>query len=65
MSIKIFTLTGRLVRTLSRSGLLQNQSQEIEWDGKNGKGQVVRNGVYVAVIQIGGSRAMIKIAVVK
>ncbi|UCB45261.1 MAG: T9SS type A sorting domain-containing protein, partial [Spirochaetota bacterium] len=65
VSIKIFTLTGRLVRTLSRSGLLQDQSQEVEWDGKNGKGQVVRNGVYVAVIQIGGSRAMIKIAVVK
>jgi len=43
----------------------QAGSNEVEWDGKNGRGQVVRNGVYVAVIQTGGSKMMVKIAVVK
>jgi len=62
-SIKIFTITGRLVKKLSVNA--QAGSNEVEWDGKNGRGQVVRNGVYVAVIQTGGSKMMVKIAVVK
>ena len=64
-TIKIYTLTGKLVKTITRSGLLAGQGNEIEWNGRNGKGQVVRNGVYVAVIQVNGSRAIVKIAVVK
>ena len=64
-TIKIYTLTGKLVKSITRSGLLAGQGNEIEWNGRNGKGQVVRNGVYVAVIQVNGSRAIVKIAVVK
>jgi hypothetical protein len=64
-TIKIYTLTGKLVRILTKSGLLQGQGNEIEWDGRNGKGQVVRNGVYVAVLQVNSQKAIIKIAVVK
>jgi hypothetical protein len=63
-NIKIFTLTGRLVRALTDNA--NPGSNEVNWDGKNGKGQVVRNGVYVAVIlPPGGSKQMVKIAVVK
>jgi len=41
-------------------------SNEVIWDGKNGRGSVVRNGVYVAVIMTqNGSKQMVKIAVVK
>jgi hypothetical protein len=63
-NIKIFTLTGRLVRSLTDTAIVG--SNEVSWDGKNGKGQIVRNGVYVAVIlPPGGSKQMVKIAVVK
>ncbi len=63
-TIKIFTITGRLVRTLKGSTVVG--SNEIVWDGKNGRGQVVRNGVYVAIIMPpGGSKQTVKIAVVK
>jgi flagellar hook assembly protein FlgD len=62
--VKIFTITGQLVRTLEHNAAAG--SNEVVWDGKNGRGQVVRNGVYVAVIlPPGGSKQMVKIAVVK
>jgi hypothetical protein len=63
-NIKIFTITGRLVRMLTDNA--NPGSNEVDWDGKNGKGQMVRNGVYVAIIMPpGGSKQMVKIAVVK
>jgi len=63
-TIKIFTLTGRLVKTFNVSAV--QGSNEVVWDGKNGRGQVVRNGVYVAVIMTqNGAKQMVKIAVVK
>jgi hypothetical protein len=66
VSIKIFTLTGRLVRDISPKTSQPAGNVEIQWDGKNGRGQVVRNGVYVAIIQpSGGSKMTVKIAVVK
>ena len=64
--IKIYTITGRLVRDLSLRTAQPKGSIEVEWDGKNGRGQVVRNGVYVAVIRLkNGRKMMVKIAVVK
>ena len=65
VTIKIYTLTGKLVRSITQSGLLAGQGNEVEWDGRNGKGQVVRNGVYVAVLQLNSQKAIVKIAVVK
>ena len=65
VTVKIFTITGKLVRTLTGQ-VTTTGSNEIVWDGKNGRGQTVRNGVYVAVIlPPGGDRQMVKIAVVK
>jgi flagellar hook assembly protein FlgD len=39
--------------------------QETTWDGRNGKGEVVRNGVYVCVVDAGGRSAKFRIAVAK
>jgi hypothetical protein len=38
---------------------------EVDWDGRNGKGDVVRNGVYICKVTAGGKSAMFKIAVAK
>ena len=64
-TVKIYTITGKLVRDLTKDTPQTSGSVEVQWDGKNGRGQVVRNGVYVAVITADGTRMMVKIAVVK
>ena len=73
VDIKIFTLTGELVT--SWSFLKSDNAQQtkpgihegdIRWDGRNGQGAMVMNGVYLAYITTGyGESAMTKIAVVK
>ncbi|RKX99614.1 MAG: hypothetical protein DRP55_07015, partial [Spirochaetes bacterium] len=66
VSIKIYTITGRLVRDLSLKTAQPEGSIEVEWDGRNGRGRIVRNGVYVAIIHLAdGTKILIKIAVVK
>jgi hypothetical protein len=64
-TVKIYSITGELVRNLSKQTPQQSGSVEVQWDGKNGRGRIVRNGVYVAVIKADGKRIMVKIAVVK
>jgi hypothetical protein len=38
---------------------------DIFWDGRNGDGVVVLNGVYIAVLQTGSGTATTKVAVTK
>jgi hypothetical protein len=53
VSIRVWSLRGEVVRTVldaaPRGGGLH---QDAAWDGRNGKGEVVRNGVYVAEIAV-------------
>lgn len=68
VSLKIYTLDGKpvLARTFSdqdpqgREGL-----REILWDGNNGNGDVVLNGVYICKLEAAGINATFKIAVAK
>ncbi len=68
VSLRIFTLDGKpvLSRTYSaeepqgRHGL-----REIQWDGRNGDGRVVLNGVYICKLEAAGTDATFKIAVAK
>ncbi|OQX87678.1 hypothetical protein B6D60_03420 [candidate division KSB1 bacterium 4484_87] len=71
VTIQIYTLIGELVWKVSYSEM-QPQGQaglhngDITWDGRNGNGKRVLNGVYVARISTGdGKEAIHKIAVVK
>ena len=71
----IYTLTGELVRSweftkaeypdLTSAGLHQGE-KELIWDGTNGMGQPIVNGVYLAFISTDyGEQASTKIAVVR
>jgi hypothetical protein len=68
VSLRIFTLDGKAVfsRTFSaeepegRHGL-----REIRWDGRNGDGKVVLNGIYICKLESAGVDATFKIAVAK
>lgn len=73
VSLKIYNVVGELVRVLVGEETQTGASilRHIPWDGRNGSGQVVLNGLYFAVLEItpaaGGEtkRHMLKIAVIK
>jgi hypothetical protein len=68
--LKIYTLTGELVMGKTYpGGTIGGLSgvNQIEWDGCNGRGEQVKNGVYIAVIHSAatGETVKQKLAVVK
>ena len=72
VNIKIYDLMGNLVWTRDISagepgatGTEPGTWCEVNWNGRNDKGQVVRNGVYLCRIQAGSRSATFKIAVAK
>jgi flagellar hook assembly protein FlgD len=65
VSIRIYTLTGAEVQTLMN---LEDQAaglQKVLWDGRNSDGVIVRNGVYLCVIQAGQKKTAVKIMVIR
>ncbi len=71
VDIRIYTATGEEVRHLQfaagEPGGSAGVNAGVYWDGRNGDGDVVLNGVYIARIDVaeGGLKAMLKMAVVK
>jgi hypothetical protein len=66
--IAIYTLLGGVVRELSLPAGAPGGSRglnEVPWDGRNGAGELVRPGVYVAEIQGGGASERIKVGVLR
>ncbi len=68
VKVSIYTLFGDLVREISldaggRGGL--SGLNEVSWDGRNGKGEVVRPGAYVAKIDGPGVSERIKVGVTR
>lgn len=68
VSVRIFSITGDLVHEESipsSDPRAQAGPQETTWDGRNDNGEVVRNGVYVCVLNAGAKKATFRIAVAK
>ena len=68
MDLVIYALNGREVwRYRAEAGSPGGAAgaNTVVWDGRNGDGNVVLDGVYVARIEGGGLDASVKIAVVK
>jgi len=69
--LKIHTLRGEGVRTLlDGEPLGAGLHQDVTWDGRNGRGKIVLNGVYLAEIAVrfddgAGDRIVRKVAVVR
>ncbi|HXF49486.1 MAG TPA: FlgD immunoglobulin-like domain containing protein [Verrucomicrobiae bacterium] len=65
VDLKIYTLAGELV--MQKAYASSAGVNQIEWDGCNGKGEMVKNGVYLAVIRstATGETVKQKLAVVK
>ncbi|MFA4949094.1 MAG: hypothetical protein WC674_11405, partial [Candidatus Krumholzibacteriia bacterium] len=72
VTIKIYDLGGRLVWSKSisagdagGSGAPEGTWHEIPWNGRNDRGELVRNGVYMCKVEAGSQSALFKIAVAK
>lgn len=66
--IRIYTVSGRLVRELDAGPISPSSCYYIQWDGRNSRGQPVANGVYYGILSVGGSAqtsATFKLAVIK
>jgi adhesin/invasin len=68
VKVSIYTLLGDLVREISLGAGSMGGSgglNEVPWDGRNGKGELVRPGVYVAKIDGPGVSEQIKVGVLR
>jgi hypothetical protein len=69
VTVEVRTLNGeRVVRLLDGAERGPGLHDDLTWDGRNGRGEVVRNGTYVLCIEVegpGGGRARRKLAVVR
>jgi hypothetical protein len=70
VEFRIYTLLGELVyersyKSSDPEGRPTGSFNHLSWDGKNGNGDVVLNGVYLAILKTGAGTAMTKVAVVK
>jgi hypothetical protein len=66
--IRIYTLSGRLVREIDAGNISPSTCYYTGWDGKNKNGQPVANGVYYGVLSVGGNKqssGVFKMAVIK
>ncbi|HEX7078744.1 MAG TPA: hypothetical protein VF363_09995 [Candidatus Eisenbacteria bacterium] len=68
VTLTIYTLLGDVVRALSLAPGAAGGARglnEVSWDGRNGSGDLVRPGVYVARIEGGGVSERIKVGVLR
>jgi flagellar hook assembly protein FlgD len=72
VTIKIYDLAGHLVWTrnigagdAAGAGSAEGVYHEIPWNGRNDRGELVRNGVYMCKVEAGSQSALFKIAVAK
>ena len=53
VDLRLYTPRGELVRTLlDGADLPAGLYQDVDWSGRNGRGETVRNGVYVAELKV-------------
>jgi len=65
VTIKIYTLSGNLVRTLTENDKSVITSPFIEWDLRNENGMRVADGVYLAHIKTKYGDKILKFSLVK
>ena len=64
-TLRVFDVTGRLLRTIDFGALAGGQTYYQEWDGRNDYGRDVASGLYIGQLEVGGQRLIFKMAVLK
>jgi hypothetical protein len=65
VELKIYDVTGRLVRTLANRVFKANEAQQVIWDGTNDTGETVASGVYFYQIRTPSFVSQKKLAVLR
>jgi len=65
VSLTLFDTLGNRVAVLLAGRMLASGLQKVLWDGRNGSGAFVINGVYYAQLDVNGRKFLVKVAVVK
>lgn len=64
VDLKIFDMSGRLIRTLV-DGQLDTHFYQIHWDGKDQSGHEASQGVYISTLRIDGILTTRKLVLVR
>lgn len=54
VSMRIYDMQGRLIRTLAESKQVQHAGEKYSWDGKNDSGSLVEQGTYYLSLNVNG-----------
>ena len=65
VSLQIYDLDGRLVRTLATGEMMDAGPQAMVWDGRTERGAVAGSGVYLARLRAGGDESWHKVMMLK
>lgn len=65
ISIKIYDMLGKEVKTLLNNSLLEKGNHQVVWDGKNNQGSLVSSGNYIATMSYGNFSKSIKMTLLK
>lgn len=65
VSISVFDITGRKIRSLVESRPLSAGPHRIVWDGCNSHGRTVSSGTYLAVAKVGNEQKVLKLTLIK
>ncbi len=67
VTVKVYDVSSTLVNTINTgSPMVAGEELQVTWNGRNGRGIAVANGVYFYVIESGsGGRAVGKVAVLR
>jgi hypothetical protein len=63
--IRIFDITGHILRTMDLGSLSGGQTYYQNWDGRNDYGRDVASGLYLCEVDVGPQRTIFKMAVLK
>jgi hypothetical protein len=64
-TIRIYDVVGEKVRTISLGTPTADSYGYVAWDGRNDAGNKVASGVYIGVLDVGGTKKFWKMAVIK
>ncbi len=64
-TVKVFDITGRLLRTMDMGSLSAGETYYQNWDGRNDFGRDVASGLYLCEVDVGSQRKIFKMAVLK
>lgn len=65
VSLRVYDVTGRAVRTLMESTWMVGGRHEVIWDGTDDRGRNVSSGAYFCVLETAGFRKSVRMALIR